>query len=76
MRSFRQHNVRVLIALIALGAAASVYALWPSEPEGQIGLRAADPRAGGLPITFAGAAVLSFPTRMTRPSARKIFAAR
>jgi len=66
MRSFRQHNVRVLIALIALGAAASVYALWPSEPEGQIGLRAADPRAGGLPITFA-APQFSFPDQDDAP---------
>ena len=33
-------------------AAAAAYALWPSEPAGQIGLRAADPRAGALPVSF------------------------
>ena len=66
MRSFRQHNVQILVALIALGAAASVYALWPSEPEGQIGLRAADPRAGALPVTFA-APQFSFPDQDDAP---------
>jgi protein SCO1/2 len=54
MRSFKQRNLVIVIALAALAAAATAYALWPGGPaDGQIGLRAADPRAGALPITFA-----------------------
>jgi protein SCO1/2 len=49
-----------VIALVALAAGATAYALWPAEPDGQIGLRAADPRAGALPITFP-APQFSFP---------------
>ncbi len=52
MRSFkRQHLAIVTLCGLAL-AAATAYALWPTEPPGQIGLRAADPRAGGLPVAF------------------------
>jgi protein SCO1/2 len=61
MRSFKQRNRAILIILGALAAAASAYALWPSEQQAeQIGLRSADPRAGALPISFA-APQFSFP---------------
>jgi protein SCO1/2 len=53
MRSFSRRHLALLIAFVALGAAATAYALWPAEPAGQIGLRAADPRAGALPVAFA-----------------------
>ena len=53
MRSFKRQHLAVVIAFAALAAAATAYALWPTEPQGQIGLRAADPRAGALPIAFA-----------------------
>jgi protein SCO1/2 len=53
MRSFSRQHLAVAIAIVALAAAATAYALWPTEPAGQIGLRAADPRAGALPIAFA-----------------------
>ena len=60
MRSSKQRNLAILIVVGACAAVAGAYALWPSEPAGQIGLRAADPRAGALPITFA-APQFSFP---------------
>jgi len=53
MRSFKRQHLAVVIAVVALAAAATAYALWPTEPQGQIGLRAADPRAGALPVAFA-----------------------
>jgi len=53
MRSFKRQQLAVVIAFAALAAAATAYALWPTEPQGQIGLRAADPRAGALPVAFA-----------------------
>jgi protein SCO1/2 len=54
MRSFSRRHLAVVIGMVALAAAAAAYALWPGEPApGQIGLRAADPRAGALPIAFA-----------------------
>ena len=60
MRSSKQRNLTIVIVICAFAAAATAYALWPAEPDGQIGLRAADPRAGGLPVTFA-APQFSFP---------------
>ena len=59
MRSSRQRNLAIVIVLTLAGAG-SAYALWPREPEGQIGLRSADPRAGTLPVSFA-APQFSFP---------------
>ena len=53
MRSFSRQHLAVVIAIVALAAAATAYALWPTQPAGQIGLSAADPRAGALPIAFA-----------------------
>jgi protein SCO1/2 len=52
MRSFSRQHLAVVMAMVALAAAATAYALWPAEPAGHIGLRAADPRAGALPIAF------------------------
>jgi protein SCO1/2 len=66
MRSFKQRNFAGVIVIGALAAAAGAYALWPTEPAGQIGLRAADPRAGALPITFP-APQFSFPDQDDSP---------
>jgi protein SCO1 len=58
MRSSRRRNIAIGIVAAAIGVGA--YALWPARPPEQIGLRAAEPRAGALPVTFA-APQFSFP---------------
>ena len=55
MRSSKQRNLAIAavgVMVVVTAAAAALYALWPERPPEQIGLRAAEPRAGGLPLSF------------------------
>ena len=52
MRSSKPRKIAIGVVAGLLAAAGAYALLWPARPPEQVGLRAAEPRAGALPLMF------------------------